>query len=123
MSLLINENIEMPTNCRDCPLDEFRCLRNKSDITMRSMERGRHPDCPLVEVHDGHGRLIDADALEADLKRQCNEVFKIDAVSPDDFWIERNKAYNERLWGTWCESFFDYLRTRPTIIPAEEEKK
>lgn len=67
-----------------------------------------------------HGRLIDADTLVADLKRQCKEVFKTDAVSPDDFWITRNQAYNERLWTTWCESMFDYLKTAPTIIPAEE---
>lgn len=69
-----------------------------------------------------HGRLIDADALIADIKRQCREVFRVDAVSPDDFWITRNEAYNERLWGTWCESFFGYLQTRPTIIPAEESE-
>lgn len=67
-----------------------------------------------------HGRLIDADALIADIKRQCREVFCVDAVSPDDFWITRNEAYNERLWGTWCESFFGYLQTRPTVIEAEE---
>ncbi len=66
-----------------------------------------------------HGRLIDADALKADLKRQCNEIFKIDAVSPDDFWITRNQAYNESLWTTWCESLFDYLKAVPTIIPAD----
>lgn len=82
-----------------------------------------------VQISDGettavpvppHGRLIDADALVEDLQRQCEEVFKIDAVSPDDFWITRDQAYNERLWKTWCESFFGYLQTRPTIIPAEE---
>lgn len=73
-----------------------------------------------VEVPTPHGRLIDADALIADLKRQCKEVFRVDAVSPDDFWITRNEAYNERLWGTWCESFFGYLQTRPTIIEAED---
>lgn len=67
-----------------------------------------------------HGRLIDADALIEDMKRQCREVFKIDAVSQDDFWITRNEAYNERLLGTWCESFYEYLKTAPTIIPAEE---
>lgn len=71
-----------------------------------------------------HGRLGDLDALIADLKRQCKEVFRIDAVSPDDFWIERNEAYNERLWETWCESFYKYLESRPTVIQAntEEEK-
>lgn len=67
-----------------------------------------------------HGRMIDADALIADLKRQCKEVFQIDAVSPDDFWITRNEAYNERLWTTWCESLYDYINAAPTIIEAEE---
>ena len=74
-----------------------------------------------VPVPEPHGRLIDADALVEDLKRQCEEVFKIDAVSPDDFWITRDQAYNERLWKTWCESFFEYLKTRETVIPASEE--
>lgn len=72
----------------------------------------------VIEVPEPHGRLIDADALAEDLKRQCEEVFKIDAVSPDDFWITRDQAYNERLWKTWCESFFEYLKTRETIITA-----
>ena len=78
-------------------------------------------DGKAIEVPEPHGRLIDADALVEDLKRQCEEVFKIDAVSPDDFWITRDQAYNERLWKTWCESFFEYLKTRETIIPASEE--
>lgn len=67
-----------------------------------------------------HGRLIDADALIADLKGQCKEVFRIDAVSPDDFWITRNEAYNERLWTTWCESLYDYINAAPTVIEAED---
>lgn len=75
--------------------------------------------CPLAEIPP-HGRLIDADALIEDLERQCKEVFRIDAVSPDDYWITRNKAYNEALWKSWVESFCDYLKTRPTIIEAEE---
>ena len=69
-----------------------------------------------------HVDLIDRDALIDDLKRQCKEVFRVNAVSPDDFWITRNEAYNERLWGTWCESFYGYLQTRPTVIPAEESE-
>ena len=76
---------------------------------------------PIIEIPELHGRLIDADALVEDLKRQCEEVFKIDAVSPDDFWITRDQAYNERLWKTWCESFFEYLKTRETIIPESED--
>ena len=85
---------------------------------------GKNPyfkEVEAVPVPEQHGRLIDADALAEDLKRQCEEVFKIDAVSPDDFWITRDQAYNERLWKTWCESFFEYLKTRKTIIPESEE--
>lgn len=76
------------------------------------------PGSKAIPVPD-HGRLIDADALIEDLERQCKAVFRIDAVSPDDYWITRNEAYNEALWKTWVESFGKYLKTRLTIIPAE----
>lgn len=112
MGVYVN-GMEMPKNCGGCPL--------RASCVHRIYMEERPPDCPLVPVPP-HGRLIDADALIADLKRQCREVFRVDAVSPDDFWITRIKAYNERLWGTWCESFFDYLQTRPIIIPASEEE-
>lgn len=74
-----------------------------------------------VEVPE-HGRLIDADALIEDLERQCKEVFRIDAVSPNDYWITRNEACNEALWKSWVESFGEYLKTTPTIIPTDKEK-
>jgi len=113
MSVLI-EGMEMPKNCAGCFLRVGQCSK-------RIYMENRPSDCPLNEVPEPHGRLVDADALAEDLKRQCEEVFKIDSVSPDDFWITRDQAYNERLWETWCESFFEYLKTRETVIPASEE--
>ena len=84
-------------------------------------EKETRPDwCPLAEIPTPHGRLIDADALIEDLERQCKEVFRIDAVSPDDYWIKRDEAYREALWKDWVESFGEYLNTRPTIIETEE---
>ena len=126
MSVLI-KGMEMPEMCGECPFniwseDHEHFCAVRTDI--RSFDGSaiwRVKHCPLIEVPEPHGRLIDADALAEDLKRQCEEVFKIDAVSPDDFWITRDQAYNERLWKTWCESFFEYLKTRETIIPASEE--
>lgn len=113
------KNMKMPGACLACdfcnPFAEEPYCRRLMKITPKTTTL---PDCPLVSVPP-HGRLIDADALVKDLKRQCEEVFKIDAVSPDDFWIKRDKAYNERLWKTWCESFFEYLKARETIIEAE----
>lgn len=125
MSIFIR-GVDLPENCMDCPVDFPIC-----DLWTHSAFEGikgnpyyiRHPNCPIIEVPAQHGRLIDADALIADMKRQCREVFRVDAVSPDDFWITRNEAYNERLWRTWCESFYDYLDARPTILEAEDGDK
>jgi len=119
MSVLI-KGMQLPDMCGHCRFaTAFECEVTKNFITTFNV---RQSDCPLIEVPEPHGRLIDADALVEDLKRQCEEVFKIDAVSPDDFWITRDQAYNERLWKTWCESFFEYLKTSETIIPESKEE-
>lgn len=127
MSILI-KGMEMPMNCIVCPMqfggmcyvqppeiDEPRVAPTVDQCVSRASW------CPLIEIPDGHGRLIDADALKKDLERQCKEVFKIDAVSPDDFWITRDQAYNQRLWITWCESFYEYIDSRQTVIPSDKD--
>lgn len=128
MSVLV-KGMDMPISCAKCPLSISECSAVMERVKTSEPKiiewipwSYRHEDCPLVEVPTPHGRLIDADALETDLKRQCKEVFRTDAVSPDDYWITRNQAYNENLWKTWCESFYDYLKTRPIIIPTEESE-
>lgn len=65
----------MPKNCSDCPLnyDMMSCMitgtRWWSD-TMILMDfdcqESRLYDCPLVELPEHHGRLIDADVLAAE---------------------------------------------------------
>lgn len=70
-----------------------------------------------------HGRLIDADALVADLKGQVERLFNLDAVSESDFFIERNEKFRQAMWKNWCESFYEYLSARPTVIEAEEVKE
>lgn len=98
----------------------YKISGNYSAAIILRREPGKKNFFPLRPVPD-HGRLIDADALIEDLERQCKAVFRIDAVSPDDYWITSNEAYNEALWKTWVESFGKYLKTRPTIIQAEED--
>lgn len=114
----------LPPSCYFCPMTNegfYLCKANNPYKQLEDDCEERRPNwCPLIEIPEPHGRLIDADALVEDLKHQCEEVFKIDAVSPDDFWITRDHAYNERLWKTWCESFFEYLKERDTVIPASE---
>ena len=117
------KGMEMPESCWRCCLSQlYEKPRDMLVCEITHEEVLRHKidgNCPLVPVPP-HGRLIDADALIEDLERQCKEVFRIDAVSQDDYWITRNEAYNEALWKSWVESFGEYLKTRPTIIEAEE---
>lgn len=62
-------------------------------------------------------RLIDSDALEADLKRQYDQVFGTArrSVSPDDFYIDRCSAFYANVVEAELNGFFKYLKTRPTV--------
>lgn len=72
MSVLI-KGMQIPKNCSDCPLnyDMMSCMitgtRWWSD-TMVLMDfdcqESRLYDCPLVELPEHHGRLIDADEMK-----------------------------------------------------------
>lgn len=95
MSDLLIRGMEMPTTCGKCKIkNAIECNRWK---LVRSVVLDRHRDCPLIPVPP-HGRLIDADALDADLERQDMHTGEWDAVG---FSIEE-------------------IENAPTIIPAEE---
>ena len=87
--------MEMPTSCLECafyrrtdPVYDYCCISS-------AIPKGYVPDdCPLFPVPP-HGRLIDADALIADIRANSESYFA------DDFAHE------------WVD-------VAPTIIPAEE---
>ena len=61
MSVLIN--MEMPKSCLECRLfNDPWCMakdRNQWRTAYNRPSKGmKQDDCPLIEVHDGHGRLI-----------------------------------------------------------------
>ena len=66
MAILI-KGMEMPKTCEDCNLESLCSLwieaRRLCGFEDHNESTIRHPDCPLIEVPDGHKRLIDADAL------------------------------------------------------------
>ena len=81
MSILI-KGMEMPTNCRDCPLKmncddcegwECVCVPSHHQIGYLDelLSDKRRDDCPLIEIPP-HGRLIDAERLYKKTKRECN---------------------------------------------------
>ena len=100
--------IKIPEKCSKCrntglkfAIDELglKCPEQKEIFgpTEADIKGIRRPDCPLVPVPP-HGRLIDADALDADLERQDMHTGEWDAVG---FSIEE-------------------IENAPTVIEAEE---
>ena len=63
MSVIV-KNMEMPKNCQECGLYIEGACYAKGYRDYRSiMDTAKPDDCPLVELPEKHGRLIDADKL------------------------------------------------------------
>lgn len=72
MSVLI-KGMKMPMNCDECPLGEYEdsewFVCSPLKMAYRHMAQcDRLDDCPLVELPEKHGRLIDEDALPLDIE-------------------------------------------------------
>ena len=100
------KGMEMPKSCLNCFLSRSGCRAVLK--RMRAMEAGtwipanyRHDDCPLVQVHTPHGRLIDADALMEN---------------------EENISFKDEWHMTVTEAFVSVknIAHAPTILEAEE---
>jgi len=66
MSVII-KGMKMPATCGKCSfseteykgLDEFCVAMNRENVTKyANNNKGRHPQCPLIDIPKKHGRLI-----------------------------------------------------------------
>ena len=110
MSVLI-KGMEMPTTCGNCPVhklwaedDEAQCMIKRELWTKYSK---RNPDCPLIEIPDGHGRLIDAD-----------ELIKFVELRYDITWDSDN--YEGGIKDA-CTDVLWKIERLPTVIPADKD--
>lgn len=64
MSVLIR-GVELPKNCSECPvaLSSKYCRINQTYTTYRELPF-RPDHCPLVELPEHHGRIIDEDEMK-----------------------------------------------------------
>ena len=90
------KGMEMPTSCAEC-LNVG--LWNVFECHLDDVEQGKRPDCPLIEIPDKHGRLIDADALMDALTRAKED----DPLQYEDDYF----------------AVSDWLCVAPTVIDAE----
>ncbi len=74
-----------------------------------------------IVLPNGHGDLIDADETIANLQKQCDEVFKLGKVKPEDYYIAKDAKFMQDTWRTWCVDFNKWLTNRPVVIPADKE--
>lgn len=76
MADVIIRGMEMPRCCALCDLEHWdedsygdemnhRCCPHHKGYTANVRATGRLPDCPIVPLPEGHGRLIDADACHS----------------------------------------------------------
>lgn len=95
MSVLI-KGMKMPQSCHECVAGYGGCcFVAPAEADGICPDNGRADFCPLIPIPP-HGRLIDADALRAEVKKHA---------TPSDAWV------------------FSLIRTAPTIIPGEEGNK
>lgn len=102
MSVLIR-GMEMPKNCAECRLWSIcECLKDYEDYVsvLESVDDGdlvRDDNCPLVEIKEVHGDLVDREWVRDSINHSC--------------WIEHND-YLEAI---------GIIDDAPTIIEAEGE--
>ena len=82
MSSIIIKGMQMPSECRECPLCQYypmigetRCRRTGEVLasgfgTIKFSGRSEH--CQLAELPEKHGRLIDADAYVSMMEEKCD---------------------------------------------------
>ena len=109
--------MEMPESCDKCRLfNECWCMALGIENWRKSYnkpEQGeRLPDCPLVPLPAGHGRLGDLDALQAKFELMENA------------FAEHGRPYSFAFkdGGEMCAEWWtvqDALAREPTIIEAE----
>ena len=81
MSVLI-KGMEMPKDCSECNFMHTTYMLNRhvclaGDVFEIKVNSGIDVNCPLIEVPEPHGRLIDADAYCEDLLKEAHKVWRL----------------------------------------------
>lgn len=109
MSILI-KGMQMPKECLDCPMCDINddCVLQKDERfgTWEEQKKG----CPLVEVPEPHGDLIDRDAFRADFSMGEN---------CDKCGIELKRCEYDRIYTKM--DFCGWLDDAPTVIEGSDD--
>ena len=105
MGLYIKD-MGIPKSCFNCKFPRAcQAITRRIDEMVRTElfpQDHRHSDCPITEVPEPHGRLIDADAMIRDIEK---------SLAPSWYIKERNA------------DMVKFLSLEDTVIPASWEAK
>ena len=118
--------MEMPENCIKCPLrNQCEIFCDWFDILGTSATRKPFPKpfdkgCRMVcQLPEGHGRLVDADAMAKCLEYDC----ELDARGLDDMTIVGHEREHLQFDKDCKQNCMWYLTEQETIVPAERSEK
>ena len=117
--------MEMPSNCERCPmcgtasggngLYKLWCMCG--DIPASSQRRPE--DCPIIcSLPEGHGRLVDSD----EIMQAIDEDIELDSRGLDDMYLTGSVRERLRMDVGYKNGFKEYMRKRPTVVPAERSE-
>lgn len=113
MSIIIKD-VKMPSGCFDCPFrdktwDECKCPPNKGYPILSCLEHGKRASwCPLVELPEKHGRLLDE-----------NDV--IDAIYTRLRELQTHKAFIGKHGDIDLLGVLSYIANIKAVVEAEGE--
>ena len=106
--------MEMPQNCYNCDL-RYECNAFYAPGKPKPFMKGCRIVCQLPK---GHGRLIDADAMEKDL----NYDVELDAKALDDINIVGYARERFQFDKNRKQDYIRYLSGQKVIVPAERRE-
>lgn len=106
MSVFI-KGMEKPTDCGYC--DFYRWGYCHVKHARVECEDGVDDDCPLIEVTEPHGNLIDYNFVYDELEKICTRCKNVGADRIDP-----------KCDICWVNDFLSILNSTPTVIEAEE---
>lgn len=102
MGVLIR-GMEMPKNCDECNISDIRLCKLWMRMTISQRVEGKHPNCPLVEVPEEFGDLIDKEKLyertaewESQALNQVQKLMHRDDEEGKAEWRRWSAILNER---------------------------
>ena len=118
MSVLI-KGMNMPKNCRECKIKAWEERYNiyvcpfGGILELSCLANGRRDECPLVELPEKHGRLIDGDELFRHMNiaiAMMSGMMKAIGAEDDKEMQMELKAYRD---------IRDEIKDYPTVLEAE----